>query len=383
VTDARLIAEQAGMVAAAWSPPGSPPSWRLTAAQFAALRDDEDLLELAAGVPAERLPPLLFSAAATSLILALEPEPLRDWFPRLGEPQPLLAPEFAVHYRAFCLAHAGELLELCARHRYQMNEVGRCADFVPPLTQAADERRDLALVDIGTGAGLALHFDRYRYAYRVASGEPLYVGARSSPVTLDVELTGALTPRLPAELPPIADRVGIDIEPLDLADPNVRDWLAACVPQEIGAVTRFDEAARIALENPARTLRGDACELLGEVLEAIEPGPLIYVVDTYVNVFFTAAQLERFTAVVDRVGRRRDLDWVSIDPLAPMGPSASRTVTGIQAPRQLLERNRAGGVFGVVSRRSYRDGRMTEAILGVAHPSALWLEWLDPGTAAR
>ena len=382
MTDTRLIAEQAGMVATAWSPPGSPPSWRLTAAQFAALRDDEDLLELAGAIPAERLPPLLFSAAATSLILALEPEPLRDWFPRLGEPQPLLAPEFAARYRAFCLEHADALLELCARHRYQMNEVGRCADFVPPLTQAADERRDLALVDIGTGAGLALHFDRYRYAYRPASGEPLHVGARSSPVTLDVELAGALTPRLPAELPAVADRVGIDIEPLDLADPDVRGWLAACVPQEIGAVTRFDEAARIALANPARALRGDACELLPEVLEAIEPGPLIYVVDTYVNVFFTPAQLERFTAAIDRVGRRRDLDWVSIDPLVPMGPSASRTVTGMQAPPQLLERNRAGGVFGVVSRRSYRDGRMTEAILGVAHPSALWLEWLDPGTAA-
>ena len=382
MTDARLIAEQAGMVATAWSPPGSPPSWRLTAAQFAALRDDEDLLELAGMIPAERLPPLLFSAAATSLILAREPEPLRGWFPALGEPQPRLHPAFAEHYRTFCLEHSDDLLGLCARHRYQMNEVGRCADFVPPLTQAADERRDVALVDIGTGAGLALHFDRYRYAYRPASGEPLHVGAPSSPVTLDVELAGAMTPRLPAELPAVADRVGIDIEPLDLADPNVRDWLAACVPQEIGAVTRFHEAARLTLENPARALRGDACELLPDVLAAIEPGPLVYVVDTYVNVFFTAAQLERFREIVDRAGRRRDLDWVSTDPLVPMGPSATSTVTGIQAPPELLARNRHGGVFGVVSRRSYRDGRMTEQILGAAHPSALWLEWLDRGTVA-
>ncbi len=371
------------MVATAWSAPGSPPSWQLTAAQFAILRDDQELLALAAAIPADRLPPLLFSAAATSLILALEPEPLRGSFPALGEPQPRLDRAFAGRYRAFCLEHSDDLLDLCARHRYQMNEVGRCGDFVPPLTEAADQRRDVVLVDIGTGAGLALNFDRYRYAYRLPGGEALHVGMPASPVTLEVQLAGSLTPRLPAELPTVADRIGIDVEPLDLADPDVHAWLAACVPQEIGAVTRFHQAARVALDNPARALRGDACELLPEVLDAIEPGPLVYLVDTYVTVFFSATELERFREIVDRAGRRRDLDWVSTDPLVPMGPSATSTVTGIQAPAELLARNRHGGVFGVISRRSYRDGQMTEQILGVAHPSALWLEWLDRGTSAR
>jgi hypothetical protein len=382
VTDAELIAEQADMVATAWSAPGSPPSWQLTAAQFAVLRDDDALLALASAIPADRLPPLLFSAAATSLILAREPEPLRACFPRLGEAQSRLDPSFAEHYRAFCLEHSDELLELCAHHRYQMNEVGRCADFVPSLTEATDEHREVVLVDIGTGAGLALHFDRYRYSYGPAGGEPLHVGMSTSPVSVEVELAGPLTPRLPSQLPVIADRIGIDVEPLDLGDPEVHGWLAACVPQEIGAVTRFHEAARVALDNPARALRGDACELLPQVLDAIAPGPLVYLVDTYVNVFFSPEHLARFREIVDTVGRRRDLDWVSTDPLVPMGQSASRTVTGIEAPPELLERNRRGGVFGVVSLRSYRNGKLTERILGVAHPSALWLEWLDPGTAA-
>ena len=102
-----------------------------------------------------------------------------------------------------------------------------------------------------------------------------------------MQLAGSMTPRLPVELPTVADRVGIDVEPLDLAEPDVRGWLAACVPQEIGAVTRFHKAARVALDNPARALRGDACELLPEVLDAIPPGPLVYVVDSYVNVFFS------------------------------------------------------------------------------------------------
>src|SRR5437764_15289806 len=87
-TDPRVVAEQAGMVAAAWSPSGAPESWRLTAAQFEALRDDPELQAIAATIPPDRLPPLLFTAAATSVVLELTPQPLRDWFPRLGQPPP-------------------------------------------------------------------------------------------------------------------------------------------------------------------------------------------------------------------------------------------------------------------------------------------------------
>ena len=174
-TDPRVVADQAAMVAAAWSPPGAPASWALTAAQFAALRDDPELQAIAATIPPERLPPLLFAAAASSLVLELEPEPLREWFPRVGSPQPALGDDFPREYRAFCLDHRERLLELCAGHRYQMNEVGRCADLLPALAPSAGDR-EIALIDIGTGAGLALHLDRYRYVFWASDGGPATVG---------------------------------------------------------------------------------------------------------------------------------------------------------------------------------------------------------------
>jgi hypothetical protein len=380
-TEPRLVAEQAGAIASAWSPPGAPASWRLTAAQFQALRDDPELQALAATIAPDRLPPLLFQAAVTSLVLSLEPDGLRDSFPRLGQPQPPLSPRFVAEYRAFCLEHSDRVLELCARHRYQMNEVGRCADFVPSLTPVANDQREVVVIDIGTGAGLALRFDHYRYAFRAPGGQAVAVGAEDSRVSIDVELRGELSPTLPRRLPPVVDRVGIDTEPVDLSDPPVRDWLAACVPQEIGAITRFHEAARVTLANPARTVRGDATELLLEILDKVPEGPLLYLVDTYVGVFFAPEKLERFRAMVEAVGRQRDLDWISTDPLIPLGPSATATVTGVPVPPALLERNRQGGVFGAVTELSYRGGQRTGALLGVAHPSAVWLEWLDPATA--
>lgn len=361
------------MLATAWSPAGAPASWRLTAAQFEALRDDPELLALAATIPPDRVPPLLFQAAATALVLEHEPEPLRSSYPRLGEPQPPVEPAFAMLFHDFCLDRRDALLDLCARHRYQMNEVGRSADVVPALPVD----RDFVLMDIGTGAGLGLQLDRYRYRYRSRSdGRELVVGDPGARLEIEVELRGGQLPPVAAALPRIVDRIGIDTEPLDLADPAVRGWLAACVPQEIGAVTRFHAAAAIALEHPPRTVRGDAVRELPAVLEAIDPGALVCLVDTYVHVFFPPDELAAFRGLVDAVGAQRDLDWISIDPLIPMGPEATSSVVGVPVPPALLARGRREGVFGVVGRVRYRGGRREAELLGLAHPGAAWLEWL-------
>jgi len=380
-TDPRVVADQAGLLAAAWSPAGAPLSWRLTAAQFETLRGDAELLAVAAAIPAEKLPPLLFSAAATYLVLELRPEPLAGWFPTAGEPQPPLGAAFPGEYRQFCLDHRDRLLELCSRHRYQMNEAGRSADVVPALAPPVPDGRDIVLVDIGTGAGLGLHLDRYHYLYRGPGGRRCSVGDPGSPLTIEVEVRGERGPALPPELPAVADRVGIDTEPLDLSDPAVRGWLAACVPQEAAAVTRFERAAGIAAGHPARTVRGDACEVLPAILAGCDPGALVCVVDSYAGVFFPPAALRRFRALIDAAGAQRDMDWISVDPLVPMGGDATHSVPGLPAPPGLIERNRRDGVFGVFARLAYRGGSRDGALLALAHPGAAWLEWMAAGRA--
>jgi hypothetical protein len=376
-TEPEVVAQQADAVAAAWSPPGSPQSWRLTAAQYRVLRDDPELLAIASTIAPDRLPALLFSAAATALVLERSPHPLRESFPRVGAPQPPLSRSFPGQYRAFCLDHREELVGLCAAHRYQMNEVGRCADLLPALAPAINEGREIVLVDIGTGAGLALSLDRYRYAFHGPDpGRVTTVGSDDEAVLLETEVRGVGTPPIPPALPRITDRVGIDVEPLDLSAPGVRAWLAACIPQESAAVTRFERAVEVAMANPARTVRGDACELLPGILEDIPAGPLVCLVDTYVHVFFGADELERFRGIVEQFGARRDLDWISIDPLVPLGGTADKSVLDVPVPPGLVERSRRDGLFGLIGRVRYRAGERSRSLLGIAHPGAAWLEWI-------
>ncbi|MBN9102094.1 MULTISPECIES: DUF2332 domain-containing protein [unclassified Pseudonocardia] len=365
-----VVAGQARAIAHAWSPPGAPEGWWLTAATFAAIAEHDELLDLAVAVPSDRLPPLLLAAAVGYLAPGTA---LGRHYPRPGGPQPPRDPGFGAELAAFAREHAPALAALCAGHRYQMNEVGRCADVLPVLaTIAAGDHRPLAVVDLGTGAGLTLGLDRYHYTYLAPDGSTRSVGDPASPVRLECPVrTGA--PPVPAAVPVVVDRVGVDVEPLDLGDPATHAWLAACVPPEAGAVTRFAAAAELARENPARSVRGDLLAVLTDVVASIPPDVLPCLVDTYVHVFLPPADLERFDRLLDGLGR--DVEWVSVDPLVPLGPEGSRTVQGLDVPPEWVADNRDGGVFGVVGRVSVRDGVRTGTVLGRAHPGAAWLDW--------
>jgi hypothetical protein len=257
------VREQADRLAVAWSGPGAPPSWALTAALFATLRDEPRLLALAARIDPERLPALLFVAAVMALIERERPPSLAVALPAAVGRQPPLPPDFAAELRAFCLRRGDDLLALAAAHRYQMSEPARCAHLLPAVAAiAAELRRPLALVDLGTGAGFALHLDAYRYLYHRPGGQVLVVGDPGSAVTLHTTLRGLHTRLLPPPPPTVAVRIGVDTEPRDIADPDVRAWLRACTPPVAEALTRFDRAADYAVAHPATMVRAVALTAL-------------------------------------------------------------------------------------------------------------------------
>ncbi|SFT95677.1 hypothetical protein SAMN05660657_04185 [Geodermatophilus amargosae] len=370
------VAEQARSIAAAWSPPDAPPSWWLTAATFTAIAEDDELLSLAAAVPLDRLPPLVLSAALRFHLDERGPARLAAYYPRPGGGQPPPDEGFRPALQAFARSEASVLARLCREHRYQMNEVGRCLDVVPALAAiAAEDPRPLALVDLGTGAGLGLHLDRYHYTYRLPDGTESSAGDVRSPVRLSCSVRGRGRPPVLPRLPAVALRLGVDAEPLDLTDAATARWLAACVPPEVGAVTRFAAAVEVARAHPAPGLRGDLVELLPTVVEEVPPDTLLCLVDTYVHVFLPPERLSAFREAVARIGQVRDVEWISVDPLVPLGPAATGTVQGLKVPPTWLRDNRDGGVFGVIGRVNIRNGVRRGTVLGRAHPGAAWLEW--------
>ncbi|HEY7175978.1 MAG TPA: DUF2332 domain-containing protein, partial [Micromonosporaceae bacterium] len=277
------VRSQAAEIARGWSPPGAPRSWALTASIFDTLAHDQDLLAIAAEIPSERLPALLFCSATCYLVAEYEPAGLVDYFPGAA-PQRAVDDRFPAAMRAFCLRMRDELADISERRRYQMNEVARTTQVAIALSAVRrPDSESIALVDVGTGAGLGLWPDRY--GHRLSTGERY--GDQASTLRLDCDAAGPARPSPAAGslgTPPIAQRVGIDLDPIDVRDEDDRRWARACLPPDADALRRFDEAVRLADPRAATILRADAVEALPGVLDAVPDSLTPVVVDTYTAV---------------------------------------------------------------------------------------------------
>lgn len=374
------IRDQALEVARGWSGPDAQEGWRLTSALFEQLAHDQSLLTLAATIPAERLPALLFVASVQYAVARRPDDPLAAYYPRPGHHQRPVDDALGAHLRQFCSTHEDELVELWDQHLYQMNEVARCTQVALALgvLRSLQPDRDIALVDVGTGSGLGLYPDRYSYDL----GDGRRFGDAASAVSIACRLEGDLRPHTP-DLPSIRARTGIDANPIRVDDADARAWLAACVPPDADAQRRLLGALEVARAGDPRIVCGDAVELLPDVLRQIPDGLLIAIVDAYTAVFFDDAGQRRFREIVTGCGRRRDVAWISLDPLVPLGTDARRSVQGLEVPERVVEQNRDGGVFALLSMIAHLDGRSWSRLLATAHPSGTRMEWLDASTARR
>lgn len=308
-----MIAAQARAIAMAWSPPDAPAGWRLTAETFAAIAKDDDVRDLAVEIPLDRLPPLLLSAAVAFLVADRQPHPLAGYYPRPGSAQPPYDDSFCDALREFCRA---EQVALAAVRNASIPD-----ERDGPLPGcAADAGHGQA------GRPTAARADRPRHRRRAWAARrpvriPLPARRRLAAHRWRPGLAGAAAVRRPRGANPTAARPDAhDRRPVrhrcrtaGHAEQQTRSWLAACVPPEARAVTRFATAAALAGANPARSVRGDLVDVLGDVVTSVAADALVCLVDTYVHVFLPPESLQRFHQLIDALGRRRDLEWISVD----------------------------------------------------------------------
>lgn len=369
------IRAQAQEVAAGWAPPDAPDSWQLTAALFRVIAAHQALLRRLAVLPPDRLPALLASAAISFLVRRDTPMPLAGYFPEPGAPQPRFDPGFFPAARSFVSARLDDIAAICRDRRYQMNEVARCAQIAMGIAATASPGRPVALADLGTGAGLGLLLDRYRYLVGTRRSGP-----QAAALTLSCEARGS---RLPpqAGLPPITERAGIDVRPIDLEDRAARAWLQACAPPEASALARLDAAVATARLHPVKVIPGDVVDVLPGVLDSFPPGREVIVTDAYLAVFLPPERRARLAGVMAEAGRGRRVTWLSLDPLVPLGPSGRDSVQGLTLPAQLVRDYQRHGVFAVLGARTFDHGTESGRLLARAHPSGQWIEWLSPDAA--
>jgi hypothetical protein len=359
VDDPDLDAELARHFAA--SATTSLPRAPLYAALSAGISRDPDLYRLLLHAPpTQRLPVLLF-ACVHDLLLEDPRQELARWYPNLTtSPRSPGDPSLMPTFRQFVESHADRLRILLATRTTQTNEVGRCAIFLPALGLLDAEVGPLGLLDVGASGGLNLLLDRYEYRYESPDGVVTRVGGPSS-VVLEAATTGPMP--VPADLPVIAVRLGIDRHPIDVTDDDEAHWLEACVwPDQPDRFHRLVAAIEIARQTPPEVLAGDAVSSLAAGVESVGASAHPVVTNSWVLNYLTAEDRIAYLDELDRIGAHRDLSWVYVEapaliPELPNGPDT-------KDPHRT-----------VLSMARWRGGRRSVEHLATCHPHGFWIHW--------
>lgn len=321
---------------------GSPLYARLAAA---AAEDDELLAIAARARPGQPSANLLF-AAVHYHVLAGAVHPLTAYYPSAGGAR---TPDDAAagKFRDFCLERADSIGSLVARGVTNTNEVLRCAALAPAFSFVhAEAKAPLALVELGPSAGLNLLFDAYAYRLREPGGAIIQERWGPSPVVIDSEARSA-PPPTPTAPPPVAARIGLELNPVDIRDPHDRAWLRALIwPDRVDRLARLDSALALAQTCPPLDIRaGDASHLLPQALDQLpqNAAPLIfhsaflYQLDGPSKARIEAALL---AASARRPLWRIALDWTGIEGMTPV--VLTRYVKGEAHASHLAESNDHG-----------------------------------------
>ena len=308
---------------------------------------NDDLLEIAAHTrPHQPAPNMLFAAVQYLLLGGLD-HPLAAHYPIIAGRQRPLAPAFP-HFREFCLQHQERIVELVRTRRTQTNVVRRCTCLLPAFSIICRETPSpLALIDLGASAGLNLNFDRYAYSYQRDGREVLQWGPTEARVRLEAELRGdGVLPPIPSSIP-IASRDGIDLDPVDLANPDQLLWLRALIwPEHLERHQQLIDAAAEFEHNDIRMHAGDASRVLPALIESVPREHALVVYSTIALYQFPRESGQRIVDTLNHASAARPVWQIALE-----GNDPELSIT------------------------RYRSGAVETETLADASPHGWWIEW--------
>jgi len=311
--------------------------------------EDPELLTIAAKAWEKNALPNLFFSAVHFLLLKGEHHQLTAFYPSLNNSSKHYDLAYP-YFRSFVLEHENEIEGIITARFVQTNEVGRCAILVPAFELVARQakNRPLALIEIGSSAGLTLLWDRYHYQYN----KNLQCGDPDSPVQVECLLRGEKRPPVPNRFPEIASRLGVDLNPLDINDPENVQWLRALIwPEHRKRANQLELAIQLAKRTPPQIVRGDALELLPSLIKRVRDDIQLCTFHSFTLSLASGKPRERLELMLAKASEKRHLFHVSFE-----WPKNSETP--------------------LLSLASLNNRENIEKVLARSNAHGEWLEWL-------
>ena len=311
--------------------------------------NDDDLLDIALHTKTHQPAPNMLFAAAQYLLLTGVEHSLSAHYPIISGQMPRNQSAF-VDFRDFCLGQRDAIVELIRSRRTQTNVVRRCTCLLPVFSLVSEESDlPLALVDVGASAGLNLNFDRYYYTYRLNQNEMVNWGMADSRIHLEAEIKGSgLFPEISPTIA-VASRDGIDLDPVDLTNPDQLLWLRALIwPEHVERHQQLIDAADEFTRSDIRLSAGDASDVLPSLISTISYEHALVVYSTITLYQFPIENRKRLTHALEEASKKRPVWQIALEGTDP-----------------------------TLSIARYRDGVSRTEVLADASPHGWWMKWRE------
>lgn len=236
-------------------------------------------------------------------------------------------------FRQALLAHPDSVRSLMLERSTQTNEPGRCAALLPVLARFP---QPLALLEVGTSAGLCLMPDLYGYDY--GRGVIRAPAMASEPPVF--RCSASKTTPLPTTVPHVVWRAGLDLSPIDAAVPAQVAWLETLVwPEQTARLANLRAAVKVATSVKPRVVKGDlrGGDLVRLCSEAPRDATLVVFHTAVLDYVSDPAEREAFAEQVMRLAPY----WVSNEFPRVFPSIAARAGTDWPSGRFLLSVNRS------------------------------------------
>ena len=229
-----------------------------------AVASDRRLLKIARECQVGQPIPNLFLASVKRLLYSNSGDELAKHYIRAGQGE-RASDNLVEEFTRFCLENEERVTELVRTRRVQVNAEGRCGYLMPAFGLASADAGGLplALVDVGSSAGIHLLWDKFRYIYSDGSE----FGPEDSDVKIYCETAGQM-PDIPAELPEVRFKVGLDMSPIDMMAEEEFLWIMALIwPEHMDRSQTMWETMLLWMADPPPVKHGNALDTLPEVLK--------------------------------------------------------------------------------------------------------------------
>jgi hypothetical protein len=265
---------------------------------------DDELLAICSYAGEGQPIPNLLLGAVHYLLLNGKDHSLKEFYPSIVS-NPKSYEDSFEFFKDFCFKYRNEIESILKTRLVQTNEVRRCAYLYPVFCTIYEKvKKPLALIEIGTSAGLQLFWDKYSYSY----GENDIYGNIDSKLNITAEIKGENTPILHSTPPPVSTRIGIDLHTIDLNDKDEKLWLKSLIwPEHKERLFMFEEAASYIKEDLVSLFDGDGISLLSKFVDNIPEDSVICIFHTHVANQIPLERKKQLLQTVEAIGRNRDV----------------------------------------------------------------------------